>query len=199
MLGGFGLLLALEVFHNQGHMDENDVFGRFFPVHLADGFQERHALDISHGPADFHQADVSPAPGRNLPNPVLDLVCDVGNDLDSLSQVVTSPLLCDNRLVDLSRGEVMVPGQFRIKEPFVIPEVQVHLTPVFQHENFPVLVGAHCACVNVDVGVDLDSRNFIAFVFQVPTNGRDGDAFSKPAHHTTGNYDILHGSASSTI
>jgi len=39
----------------------------------------------------------------------LDLVGDVGNDLDGAAEVVAPALLLDHRAVDLARGDVVVP------------------------------------------------------------------------------------------
>ncbi len=41
-------------------------------------------------------------------HPTLDGVRDVGDDLDSLAQVVSSPLLVDDMLIDLASRDVVV-------------------------------------------------------------------------------------------
>ncbi|KAF5043901.1 hypothetical protein DSECCO2_497370 [anaerobic digester metagenome] len=174
-------------------MDKNNVFRRFFPVHLADCFKERHALNVSYSPSYLNKTDISPAPCCNFSYFIFDLICNVRNNLDGFSEVVSPPFFGDHFLINLASCYVVVPGEFRVKEPLVVSEIQVNFASVPEHKNFPVLVRAHGTCIDIDVRVDLDSRNFITFIFQVSADGRDGDAFPKPAHHPTGNYDILHG------
>ena len=48
---------------------------------------------------------------------------------------------------ELSCGQVVVAAQVEIKEAFVIPEVEVDLAAVVEHEHFAVLEGTHRARV----------------------------------------------------
>lgn len=57
--------------------------------------------------------------------------------LYSLAQVVSLPLLVDDRLVDLASGQVVVLGEPDVQEAFVVPQVQVHLATIVQHKHFP--------------------------------------------------------------
>lgn len=56
--------------------------------------------------------------------------------LYSLAQVVSPPLLVDDRLVDLSSGEVVVPGKTDVQETLIVPQVQIHLPAVIENKNF---------------------------------------------------------------
>lgn len=50
--------------------------------------------------------------------------------LYSLAQVVSLPLLVDDRLVDLASGEVVVSGKTDIQETLIISQVQIYLPTI---------------------------------------------------------------------
>src|SRR3990170_2877036 len=51
-------------------------------AHLADGLEERQALDVADGPADLDDDDVRISLAGDADDPLLDLVGDVGGVLD---------------------------------------------------------------------------------------------------------------------
>ena len=107
MLGGLGLeLLGGGDPGDEGHVDEAGVVAAELLAHLADGFEEGEGFDVAYGAADFDQSDV--AVRRHLAHGVLDLVGDVGDDLDGLAEVVAAALLGDDLLVDAAGSEVVI-------------------------------------------------------------------------------------------
>ena len=93
-------------------MNQDHIFRRVFAVHLPHGFEKRHALDVAHRAADLDQTDVgNPAAvdrlfGRTA-DAVLDLVGDVGDDLDGRAEEVPAPLFLDDVPVDLARRDIV--------------------------------------------------------------------------------------------
>jgi hypothetical protein len=85
----------------------------------------------------------------------LDLVGDVGNDLDRLAEEVASAFLVDHAAVDRPGGGVGVLVQVLVDEAFVVAEIEIGLTAVVGDEHLPVLERVHGARVDVDVGVQL--------------------------------------------
>ena len=84
VLGGLGFeLLRGGDPRHQREVDEDGVFAAEFLAHLADGFEEREGFDVADGAADFDDGDVG-AVGGHFAHGVLDLVGDVGDDLDGL-------------------------------------------------------------------------------------------------------------------
>ena len=55
--------------------------------------------------------------------------------LDSLSQVVSFPLLLDDVLIDLPSGDVVVAVQDGVQEPLVVSKIEVHLPTIIQHKH----------------------------------------------------------------
>ncbi|MNI51273.1 hypothetical protein D3C73_1059890 [compost metagenome] len=149
---GFGFTGGGDVRH-QGQVHQHRALGADFETQLADGFEERLRLDVTHGATDLDHGHVSVA--GTLDDAALDFVGDVRNHLDGCTQVVTTALFAQHVLVDTAGGEVVVLGHGRADEPLVVPQVQVGLGAVVGDEHFTVLERAHGARVDVDVRVQL--------------------------------------------
>ena len=137
---------------NQGDVDEDGVVAAEFLAHLADGFEEGQGFDIADGSADFDDGDVL-THGRDFLHRVLDLVGDVGDDLDGLAEVVAAAFLGDDLLVDTAGGEVVVAGKVGVGEALVVAKVKIGFRAVVGHEDLAVLKRRHGARVDVQVGV----------------------------------------------
>ena len=72
-----------------------------------------------------------------------DLVRNVGDDLHRLPQVLPAPFALDDLLVDLARRQIAIGSEDDVEESLVVPEVQIRLPAVVQHEAFPVLQRRH--------------------------------------------------------
>ena len=111
VLGGLGLELAGGgQGGQQRHVDVQDVGPPDVLAHLADGLEERQALDVADGPADLDDDDIGIAVAGDATDPLLDLVGDVRDDLDGAAEVVAAALLGDDRLVDAAGRDVAAAG-----------------------------------------------------------------------------------------
>ena len=157
VLGGLGLELAgRREGRQQRHVDVQDVVAPLVLAHLADGLEERQALDVADGAADLDDDHVRVPVARDARDPLLDLVGDVRDDLDRAAEVVPAPLLGDDRGVDAAGRDVGALGQVLVDEPLVVAEVQVRLGAVVGDEDLAVLVRRHGPRVHVDVRVELE-------------------------------------------
>ena len=138
------LLLPRDQVGHQGQVDVADVVAADVPAELPDGLNERHDLDVADGPADLDDDDVDVLVGQAL-DPVLDLVGDVGDDLDGPAQEVAAALLRDDGAVDAAGGRVGAPGEVLVDEALVVAEVEVGLAAVLGDEDLAVLPGVHGA------------------------------------------------------
>jgi hypothetical protein len=93
---------------------------------------------------------------------VLDGVGDVRNDLDRRAEIVAAALLGDDVLVDAAGGDVVLLGGRPAGEALVMAEIEVGLRAVVGHEHLAVLVGAHRAGIDVEIGVELAQADRIA-------------------------------------
>src|SRR5205807_9929334 len=126
-------------------------------LELADGLEEGQRLDVADGATDLDDDHVGPRRGLlgDTANPLLDLVGDVGDDLDGGAEVVAAALLGDHARVDLPGGDVARLAQRDVDEALVVPEVEVGLGAVVGDEDLTVLVWRHRPRVDVEVGVEL--------------------------------------------
>ncbi len=196
MLRGLGLLLVgrLEVGHER-EVDVKAVLLAHVEGELADGLQERLAFDIAHRAADFGDDDIDVG-AVGLGQRGLDLVGDVRNDLHGLAEEFAPPLLVDHGKIDLARGVVRVAVQRRVGEPLVVAQVEVGFAAVVQHVDFAVLIGAHRARIDVDIGIELLHADAEPALFQQHADRGAGQSLAQRADHPAGNENMLaHGTS----
>ncbi len=195
LLRGLGLELA-------GGLDEGDqravqeghVLAARVVLELAERLQEGQALDVARGASDLGDEHVDAfAAGAD---PGLDLIRHVRDDLHGLAEVVAATLLLDDRLVDLAGAEAVEPRQRARGEALVVPEVEVGLRAVVQDVHLAVLVGAHRAGIDVEVGVELLDAHLQPTALEQGSEGGGGQSLAKGGDHAAGDEDVLHGKVS---
>ena len=186
VLGGLGLqLTGARDLHDQGHMDEHHVPVGPLRGHLADGLQEGLGLDVAHSAADLGDHHVHILTGHGV-DAALDLVGDVGDDLDRGAQIVAPALPIQHGPPDLAGGDGAVARQVLVHEPLVMAQVQVCLRAVVGDEDLSVLIGAHGAGVHIDIGIEFLVAHPDAPLFQKPSQRRRADPLSQPGDHAAG-------------
>lgn len=95
-------------------MDLHEVVLPRTSSQLAHRLDKGHALDIANGTTQLYYADIGllarviDRDACNPLDPLLDCICNVGDDLYGFTQVVALSLTLDNMLVDLARGNVVI-------------------------------------------------------------------------------------------
>ena len=212
-------------------MEETAVLSADLLHQLTNGLQEDGALDIADGATDLNETDVGlvallvDGTAGNGGDPILvrsaqglttylDLVGDVGNDLDGLAEIVAAALALNDSLVDLrgmsgrrraylAGGDVVVSAELHVEESLVVAEVQIGFATISQNVDLSVLVGGHGAGIAVlgvddvcgrtyDVGIDLDGRDLQSVRLQQNAEAADGNAFAEAADDSSGNDNVLH-------
>src|SRR6185436_4789495 len=113
---------------HQRDVQEEDVVATDVVPDLAGGLQERQRLDVAYRAADLGDHDVgsrtvdSVVRGRlgHRPDPVLDLVGDMRDDLHGVPEVLAAALPGDHPGVDLAGGDIRLGRQVPVKEPLVV-------------------------------------------------------------------------------
>ena len=172
-------------------MDVEGVLGSYIFAHLADGLEEGQALDIPDRSPDFHDDQFRACGFTHGHDAPLDLVRHVGDHLDGASQIVPSPFLGDDFVVDLSGRHIVGPRQVLVDKALVVAQVQVRLRPVLGDEDLPVLIGGHGPRVHVQVGVQFLDGNVYPSAFEHPSQRGRGHPFSQRTDHTTGDENVL--------
>ncbi len=137
---------------------------------LADGLEERQALDVADRAADLDQHEVDAVVARE--HELLDGVGDVGHDLHRAAEVVAAPLLGDDLLVDAAGRDVVGLARRHAGEALVVAEVEIGLGSVVRHEHLAVLIRAHGARIDVEVGVELLEPDRVSTGLEKRSEGR---------------------------
>ena len=124
---------------------------------LTDCLEKRQRLDVTHGAADLNHADIGVVGPEH--DAALDLIGDVRDHLHGRAQIIATPLLGDDALVDAAGGEIAVASGRRPHETLVVPEIQVRFRTVRRDEHLAVLERTHGPRVDIDIGVELDHRD----------------------------------------
>ena len=83
-----------------------------------------------------------------------------------MAQIVTASFFLQDRPVDFASRDVGVLAEVNVDEAFIMTEVEVRFRTIVGDEDFAVLVWAHRARVDVDIGVKLLDRDLVAAVLQ---------------------------------
>ena len=126
---------------------------------LADRLQERERLDVADRAADLGDDDVRRRDLLRAPDPRLDLVRDVRDDLDGRAEELAPPLLAQDGVPDRARRVARVAREVLVDEALVVADVEVGLGAVLGHEDLAVLERAHRPRVDVQVRIELLRRD----------------------------------------
>ena len=80
--------------------------------------------------------------------------------------LIAVPFLLDDPGIHLTGGEIVQARERRVREPFVVAEVEVGLRAVVGHVHLAVLEGTHRAGVDVQVRIELCERHFEPAILQ---------------------------------
>ena len=184
----FVLVRAGDVGH-QHDVDVAAVVAALLQAHLTDGLQEGLALDVAGGAADLGDDHIGLGGGGQVVDVALDLVGDVGDDLDGLAQVCALALLVQHVPVDLAGGQVGVFVQVLVDEALVVAQVEVRLGAVVGHKDLAVLQRAHGAGVHVHIGVELLAGDLQAAALEQTAQRSGRDAFAQTGDDAAGDED----------
>ena len=141
-------------------MDQDRMAAGQFLDELAHRLEEGQALDVADGAADLAEHEIGIV-GIRL-DVVLDDVGDMGNDLDRAAQVVAAPLPADDVGIDPPAGHRVAATRRDAREAFVVAKIEVGFGAVVGDEDLAVLVRAHGARIDVEIGVELAQAHAIA-------------------------------------
>ena len=194
VLGRLRLELAArrEVGHERD-VEEEAVVAADEVAHLAGRLEEGQRLDVADGAADLGDDDVrsvrtSGGEGAHAGD---DLVGDVRDDLDGVTEVLAAALLGDDVVVDLSGRHVGAADEVDVEEALVVTDVEVGLRPVVGHEDLAVLERVHRPGIDVDVGVELLHRDPQAPRSEKSSEARGCQALAERGGDAPGHKDVL--------
>lgn len=166
VLGRLGLHLSDRARRRQiGNHDERHVF-RALELHHAASLEEEHVLILADGAADLDDHDVRLGLLPRFLDAMDDFHRDMRHHFHALAAVFEIALPLDDPLIDAAGSHIVHAGEVEIQEALIVAHVLVALVAVAQNKNLTVLGGVHSACVDVDVGIDLDSGNIESAILE---------------------------------
>ena len=192
VLGGLGLMLvgATEERH-QRHVNEQAVLLPYLQSNLTHRLQEGLGLDIADGAANLGDDHIRVGLPADAVDELFDLIGHVGNNLNRGTQILAPAFLVQHVPVHLSGGQVGELVQVFVDEALVVTQVQIGLRAVLGDVDLAVLVGAHGAGVNVDVGVQLLGGDLQSPRLEKTAKRRRGDALAQTGNHAAGHKDVF--------
>jgi hypothetical protein len=83
----------------------------------------------------------------------------MGNDLHGGAEVFAPAFLADHRLVNPSRGDVVLLGQRPVYEPFIVAQVEIGLGAIIGDIHLTVLERRHRPGIHVDIRIEFLHRH----------------------------------------
>ena len=118
------------------------------------------AFNITDGAANFGDDDIGSWLFVRLEaHAPLNLIGDMGNHLDSVTQVFATPFLANHFLVYLAGCHVGGLRQVDIEKAFVVPNVQIGLGAIIGDEHFTMLERVHGAGIHVQIRIQFLHHN----------------------------------------
>jgi hypothetical protein len=136
-------------------MDVENIIPPDVGLKLTDCLQKGKGFDISYSSSDFRNHYIWLILNSYLLDIIFDLICDMGNNLNSSPIVFSSALLTDHPIIDTTGSNTAALGQILVQKTLIVPQIQVSLCPVFCNKNLPMLIGAHVPRVNVNIRIKL--------------------------------------------
>ena len=127
---------------------------------LPDGLKKWQAFNVANRAAYLTQNKVHVFIALN--DEVFDGICDMRNNLHGRTEKISATLGGQDILINAAGGDVVFLAAGHTCEAFIMAEVEVRFGTVISDENFTVLIGAHCAGIDIQVGVQLLQPDFIA-------------------------------------
>jgi len=109
---------------------------------------------------------------------MFDLIRDVRDHLDGLSEIVASPFFLNNGKIDLSRGDAALARHILIDESLVMSQIQIGFKSIDSHKCLSVFEWRHRPCVYLEIRIHLYNVYRISACFKQFSYGCGSDSFS---------------------
>ncbi len=183
MLGRLGFEFARR--RNPGHQREMDVarvVAPFLYAHLANRFEKGQRFDVAHRAANLDNRHVGTF--RAALDVLFYLIRYMRNYLNSLSQVLATTFFFNNRLVNLTGGEIIALAHFCAGEALVMTKIQIGFGTVVGDKHLAMLERRHGAGIDVDIGIELEMGDLDAARFENRPQAGGSDALAQTGHDT---------------
>src|SRR6516162_695596 len=168
-------------------MHEEDALAAELVAELADRLEEGEALDVADRAADLAENEIL-AVEISL-NELLDRVGDVGDDLYRRPEIFAAPFAADNGRVDPPGGDRIAAPRSDADIALVMAKIEIRLGTVIGDEHLAVLVRAHRAGVDIQIGVELAQPDPKSARLQQRSERRSRQTLAERGNHAAGDKD----------
>ena len=133
-----------------------------FPAQLADSLQKGGRLDVADCTADLGYDEVILPGFAECLDVALDLICDVRDDLNCLSEVIPTALLIYHTLIDAAGSDIVGTCSMYICEPLVVSEIKVGFMTIDCDIALAMFIWIQCARINIYIRVEFLDCHAIA-------------------------------------
>ncbi len=134
-------------------MDIERALAPQFVAELADRLEERQALDVADRAADLDQHEILVVEIGH--HEFLDRVGDVRDHLHGGAEIFAAALAPDHGRIDAARRDAVGAARRDAGEALVMAEIEIGLGAVVGDIDLAMLIGAHRARIDIDVGIEL--------------------------------------------
>lgn len=140
-------------------MNLQKVIATSAPPQLSHGLDKRGTFNVTNCASKLNYADVrlficviNGHLGHFL-DPILNSICEVGNDLYCFAQIVAFPFTVNDMLINLAGCDVAISGQGDVQIALVVAQIEVYFTSIVQHEAFAMPVSGQLPRLEDDNGM----------------------------------------------
>src|SRR5437879_9118385 len=105
------------------------------------------------------------------------------------TEISAAPLAPDHGRIDPAGGDAVALARGDPDIALVVPEIEIGLGAVIGHENFPMLIGAHRAGIDIEVGVELAQAHLEAARLQQRAERCRAQTLAEGGDHAAGDED----------
>ena len=113
------------------------------------------------------------------------------NDLNRRPQILAFTLLAQDFAIDFTSGDIRVFIEIDVNKTLIMPQIKIRLGSIICDKHFSMLVRAHGAGINVDIGVKLLNRNLETAILQKPAQASCHNPFPDRRNYTAGDKNIF--------
>ena len=125
-------------------------------THLTCSLKKRQGLNVTDRATDLGDDDVGAWVVAGLkPHSAFDLVGNVRDDLNRVTEVLSATLFGNHLLVNLTSGDVGSLAQIDIQEALIVTNIEVSFSTVVSHKDFAVLERIHGSRIHVQIWIEL--------------------------------------------
>ena len=175
VLCGLGLKLTRSChIGDKREVDKHTILIAELVAQLTNRLDKGQRLDVAYRTTNLGDDNIVLLRCAKHLNTALNLIGDVGDNLNGLAKELATALLLNHALVDFTRCYIVVLGGLNRGETLVVAEVEVGLRSIFSNIALAVLIGVERTGVDIDIWVELlDSYRVATSLQQTGNRCRD--------------------------